>query len=199
MLRLEPQTRPKLPQVLDHGWLRDGGAPAPPMPMGSLALQTMRASPAAQATSAAAAATHDTRPHAPVYSASASSAAPPTAASTSASASACASASASACASVSTSASASASVFARLSTPQPTGSGDYGAAARLRKVSKEQLLQQLNLDDGPTYELGPVPIERRTPLTRGDALRESIISERIKREEQRMKLMMEEGMAESVM
>jgi hypothetical protein len=40
---------------------------------------------------------------------------------------------------------------------------------------------ELNLDDGPPYLLGPVPLEHRYPLTRGDASRESQMRERLRR------------------
>ena len=40
---------------------------------------------------------------------------------------------------------------------------------------------ELNLDDGPPYLLGPVPLEHRYPLTRGDASREAQMRERLRR------------------
>ena len=54
-------------------------------------------------------------------------------------------------------------------------------------------LEQLNLDDGPAHPLGPVPIERRTPLTRGDASREAQMRERIRLETKRMEMMFVDG------
>ena len=51
----------------------------------------------------------------------------------------------------------------------------------------------LNLDDGPPYLLGPVPIEHRYPLTRGDASREAQMRERLRREAKRMEQQFESG------
>ena len=48
---------------------------------------------------------------------------------------------------------------------------------------QEQLV--LNLDDGPSLILGPIPIERRVPITRGDVNREVEVQERVRLEMER--------------
>ena len=49
----------------------------------------------------------------------------------------------------------------------------------------EELEPTLNLDDGPSLILGPVPLERRVPITRGDVQREVEVKLRMRIEIER--------------